>query len=87
MRNSVPGTLSLFRRARALAPNDVAVLYNLACFYSLAGGLDGAMHFFEDSVAKGFAHRNWAENDSDLDPIRSHPGFSEILKKIPIRQH
>jgi len=71
------------QHARALAADDVAVLYNLACFYSLAGDLEEAMDLFAESVVKGYAHRSWAEYDSDLDPIRDHPRFDETFQKIP----
>jgi len=70
------------QHARALAADDVAVLYNLACFYSLAGDLEEAMDLFAESVVKGYAHRSWAEYDSDLDPIRDHPRFDETFQKI-----
>jgi len=66
----------------AMGRDDPGVLYNVACVYSLAGEADDALDLFDQAVATGFAHRGWAEQDTDLDPIRKDPRFDEILQKI-----
>lgn len=30
-------------------------------------------------VDNGFAHREWIENDSSMDPLRSHPRYLEVI--------
>ena len=54
--------------------------YNAACIYSLTGRkekalthLTRAMELAPDNV------RGYAENDSDLEPIRDEPGFKELF--------
>ena len=75
--------LELAQRVLALGRDDPSVLYNVACIFSLAGESDEAIDLLDQAVATGFAHRNWAEQDTDLDPIRHHPRFEEVLQKIP----
>jgi Flp pilus assembly protein TadD len=70
------------KRAHAIAPDDPGVLYNMACIYSLAGKIEQALDCFEIAIQLGFASREWADNDSDLDPIRDKPRFQKALKKL-----
>ena len=34
-------------------------------------------------MGTGRGFRAWIEKDSDLDPLRSHPRFAEILARLP----
>jgi adenylate cyclase len=70
------------KRACAIDPDESIVQYNMACIYSLAGKIEPALDCFEIAVQLGFASREWAENDIDLDPIRNQPRFQKALKKL-----
>jgi tetratricopeptide (TPR) repeat protein len=70
------------RRAIAVDPSDSAILYNVACIYSKAGRIGEAVETLEGAIGAGFAHKDWIENDSDLDPIRSEPRFQAILERL-----
>ena len=70
------------QRAYALDPEDSGVLYNVACVYALGGRLHDAMSCLEQAVKNGFGHREWLENDTDLDPLRSEPRFQALLLKL-----
>jgi tetratricopeptide (TPR) repeat protein len=70
------------KRALSIDPEDPIVLYNIACVYSLAGRVEDAINYFERSLETGYAHREWAENDSYLDSIRSHHRFKALLKRL-----
>ena len=70
------------RRALAIEPDDPGVLYNVACNYSLLGRPEEAIECLEKAIANGFGFKQWIEHDSDLDPIRSHPRFQTLLKKL-----
>jgi len=69
-------------RAVSLDPEETAVLYNAACFYSRLGNVEKALDYFERTIDSGYASKEWIDNDSDLDPIRNHPRFQAILKKL-----
>jgi len=70
------------RRAQAIDPDDPGVLYNVACVHAFLGQPDEAFACLEKSVRNGFGHREWLENDSDLDPLRADPRFQALLSKI-----
>ena len=70
------------RRALAIAADDPVTYYNAACNYSLLGDLETAIECMEKSITSGMAQKDWIEHDSDLDPLRSHPRFQEILRRI-----
>jgi len=74
--------LEYARRALALDPDDPTVQYNVACVFSLAGLTDEAIDCLEKSIALGATHREWIENDSDLDPVRDHPRFQTLLDRL-----
>ena len=69
------------KRAVAMEPDDSAVLYNVACVYALLGLADSAIDCLERSLANGFGHWEWIEHDSDLDSLREHPRFQELLQQ------
>jgi adenylate cyclase len=69
-------------RALALDPDDAAVLYNVACAYAQLGLSEPALDCLEKATLNGAGLRSWIENDPDLNAIRSHPRFQEILTRI-----
>jgi TolB-like protein/Flp pilus assembly protein TadD len=65
------------------APMDSIIQYNAACFYSLAGNVDEALDCLENCLVKvGSISREWLEHDSDMDNIRNHPRFTEIISNF-----
>jgi serine/threonine protein kinase/Flp pilus assembly protein TadD len=70
------------RRALAIEPDDPGVLYNVSCNYSLLGRPEEAIECLEKAIANGFGFKQWIEHDSDLDPIRNHPRFQALLKRL-----
>lgn len=66
------------------APMDSIVHYNAACLYALAGDPEKAIDCLENCHLKvGNLNREWLMHDSDLDSIRDHPRFGEILALFP----
>jgi serine/threonine protein kinase/tetratricopeptide (TPR) repeat protein len=70
------------RRAYAIDSEDPGVLYNVACAYSNMGQIDDAIACLEKAVQNGFGHREWFENDSDLDPLRNDARFQALMKRL-----
>ena len=65
------------------APRDPIVLYNAACFYAMLGKSRKALESLEKCVLKvGGINREWLENDSDLDNIRDHPRYANLMASI-----
>jgi serine/threonine protein kinase/Flp pilus assembly protein TadD len=70
------------RRATAIDPDDSGVLYNVACTYAMLGQKEEALTCLEKAVQNGFGHKEWLENDSDLDAVRMDPRFATLLTKL-----
>jgi serine/threonine protein kinase/tetratricopeptide (TPR) repeat protein len=74
--------LSWTREALDLGPDDPIVLYNVACVYANAHEIEAAIDALEQAIDVGYAHREWIENDHDLDPLRCHPRFAGLLERL-----
>ena len=51
--------------------------YNAACFYARSGETDKAL----DCLERGMHDPDWIEHDADLDSLREHPRFKELLRQ------
>jgi adenylate cyclase len=70
-------------RAQAIENEDPVSLYNLACVYSLLGEPEPAFDLLERAVTNGRPFwRDWVANDSDLDPLRNHPRYSQLIERL-----
>jgi adenylate cyclase len=70
-------------RALAIDPDDLLVQYNVACFHAQLGEAEQALSLLERLLPQ--ANREtveWLKHDSDLDPVRSHPRYQNVLKLI-----
>ena len=74
--------LELTKRAFAIDPEDSGVLYNVACNYAQLGQKEEALTCLEKAIQNGFGHKEWLENDSDLDAVRGEPRFATLLTKL-----
>ena len=62
------------------APTDSIVHYNAACLYALAGDVEKSIDCLENCRFRvGNLNREWLLHDSDLDSVRDHPRFADIL--------
>ena len=69
------------RRALKMEPDDPSVLYNIACAFAKENQSDEAIEALAKAIDNGFGHWQWIEHDTDLDSLRDHPGFIELLKR------
>ncbi len=62
--------------------DDMIVNYNAGCLYSVIGNTEKAIKHLQISLQHGIGTqlKDWIEHDSDLDSIRDHPKFLEIMK-------
>ena len=54
-------------------------VYNLACFYAKRGRAEEAMPLLRKGIELRPDLREWAKQDTDLDPIRSTPELASLL--------
>jgi adenylate cyclase len=69
-------------RALAIRPNDPMLLYNVGCVFSMLGRVEPAIECLEEAARNGLTQKGWYENDSNLDPLREHRRFQELLEKL-----
>jgi TolB-like protein/Flp pilus assembly protein TadD len=74
------------KRLAATDRDEPAVLYGIACLYSLIGKPEEAVYYLSKAVDAGFAHRQYLEKDGDFDPIRNHPRYIELIKDLERRE-
>ena len=54
----------------------------MACLYSLEDMPDRAIECLEEAVEAGFGHRDWIEQDPDLNAVRDHPRFQALVGRL-----
>ena len=64
----------------AANPQYGLLFYNLACCESMAGRTSDAVTHLRRAVELSERAREYAKDDSDLDPIRDEPAFKELLE-------
>jgi adenylate cyclase len=71
-------------RVLAIDPDDNRARYNAACTYSLLGEIDRSIDLLEICLRQFGSDdmKRWFKNDSDFDPIRTHPRYADLLKLI-----
>ena len=63
--------IAILAAANERFPDDATLLYDLACYESLAGRLDAAREHLDRALALEPGYRLMAEGDADLDPLRA----------------
>jgi Zn-dependent protease len=61
---------------------DPNIAYNAGCAFARANDSTLALFWLERAIASGFCDRSLLADDSDLESIRSQPGFARILESI-----
>ena len=70
------------QRAQLLDPDNMLVLYNLACGLTFRNAdIDGALDLLERyfELVPSAAYVTYAEIDPDIDPVREHPRFDAMM--------
>jgi tetratricopeptide (TPR) repeat protein len=71
--------LAVDEKLSSLFPYEPVVHYNLACSLSLLDRGDEAVAMLRKALNLGFDDFEGLQEDTDLDNIRDHPGFIELL--------
>lgn len=69
-------------RIVAIAPDDPTARYNLACSQALCGRPSAAVESLRTAVFLGYDDIKFMAEDEDLQTLREHPGFKELLAEL-----
>lgn len=81
-----PHAVAFIRRARAIEPNRVALLYDAAVVQVLAGDIDEAMKSLRQAFQKGYPTQN-AQDDPELKELSSRPEFERLVSEFGRKPH
>jgi tetratricopeptide (TPR) repeat protein len=71
----MPAAIDALERGLAAFPRQAILLYNLACYHSLAGDVALAVDRLSQAIALDPRFRDLTGAEHDFDPIRSDPRF------------
>lgn len=74
--------LRIDRRLVRLMPENPLAHYNLACSLALKERPRDAIRSLAKAIDLGYRDVDWMLQDPDLDPIKEHPHFLGMIKKI-----
>jgi adenylate cyclase len=69
-------------RAMSLAPDDDAILYNVASHLAFFGEKEKALDALERAIEAGLTGGDWIKHDPEWQRLRGHPRFEAILTRI-----
>lgn len=80
--NRIDAAIEALEDALAVEPDEAIVLYNLACYWSLASEPRQALFYLSRAFEKDADYRDMVADESDFDPLREHPEFLAIMDVI-----
>jgi tetratricopeptide (TPR) repeat protein len=74
--------LKMDRKLVRLRPDNPTAHYNLACSLALSRRRVDALRSLERAIALGYDDFDWMRQDPDLDGMKNHPAFQQLLAKL-----
>jgi len=74
--------LRMDRKLVRLQPTDPTAHYNLACSLALVKRTSDALRSLKRAVALGYRDFDWMQQDPDLEGLKKHPGFVELINQL-----
>lgn len=78
----IDAAIGALEDALAISPDEAIILYNLACYWSLAREPRQALFYLSRAFDKDPEYRDMVADESDFDPLRDHPEFLAIMDVI-----
>lgn len=74
--------LKMDRKLVKLQPDNPTARYNLACSLALSKRKSDALRQLREAVQLGYRDFDWMQQDPDLDLLKEHPAFQELLQTL-----
>lgn len=80
--NQLPRAITSMEQAYRIAPKQAVILYNLSCYWSLAGNKTQALSWLGRALRMDKAYRLLIEQETDFDPLRHDPDFQMLVGMV-----
>ena len=80
--DQLPKAISAMERAYRIAPQESIVLYNLACYWSLAGNKTQCLSWLGRALRMNTVLLDLIATESDFDPLRHDPDFQHLVNLV-----
>lgn len=74
--------LKMDRKLVRLLPKNATAHYNLACSLALSKRRSDALRSLKQAVALGYNDGDWMSQDPDLEDLKGHPEFLQLLDDL-----
>lgn len=74
--------LKMDRKLVKLQPDNATAHYNLACSLALSKRKMDALRQLRQAVELGYRDFDWMQQDPDLDALKAHPHFQDLLQTL-----
>lgn len=74
--------ITAMEQAYRISPKEAVILYNLSCYWSLAGNKTQALSWLGRALRMDGSFRNLIPNETDFDPLRKDPDFQMIVDPL-----
>jgi len=74
--------LRMDRRLVRLQPANATAHYNLACSLALSKRKGDALGALRQAIQLGYTDFDWMLQDPDLDLLKQHPEFQQMLRQL-----
>src|SRR5688572_18072545 len=74
--------LKMDRKLVKLQPGNATARYNLACSLALSKRNTDALKQLREAVALGYRDLDWMQQDPDLEALKKHPQFQELIQTL-----
>lgn len=81
--DQLPRAIAAMQRAYQIAPKQAIVLYNLSCYFALAGDKPNALSWLGRAIRMDDSLRELIPDETDFDRLRRDPDFQFVTGKQP----
>ena len=80
--NQLPRAITSMEQAYRIAPKTAVILYNLSCYWSLAGNKTQSLSWLGRALRMDRSFRQLIDDETDFDPLRHDPDFQLIVGAV-----
>ncbi len=80
--NQLPRAITSMERAYRIAPKQAVILYNLSCYWSLAGNKTQSLSWLGRALRMDAELKKLIDDETDFNPLRHDPDFQLIVRAV-----